>query len=232
MSDLSDTDLVMSYHRVRMALGILGLLLPVLLLVGGAFSRVDLQPSLSDYYHTILRDVFVGTMFAIGVFFVSYKGYPKSREEFFSDDRMATLTGISAFGVALFPNEGLIISVDSISQMALGNNVAATCHYACALMFLLCLSYFSLIKFPRTINKKRKRVYQICGVLILGFTFLILVASVMKIWGTEAQGAMVDKYYLVFWFETVAIWAFAISWLVKGRAERMFSKRFRKQRKV
>ena len=45
-------DLVLSYHRVRRAVGILGVILPLILIIGGVLSNSRLEPSISDFYHT------------------------------------------------------------------------------------------------------------------------------------------------------------------------------------
>ena len=130
-------DLVLSYHRVRRAVGILGVILPLILIIGGVWSNSRLEPSISDFYHTTMRDVFVGTLFAIGIFLISYKGYKPDKGEWISDDWVATLAGISAFGLALFPNESQ--AVVTVSQVALGLKVSSMFHYASALTFFICL---------------------------------------------------------------------------------------------
>ncbi|WP_298260207.1 hypothetical protein [uncultured Litoreibacter sp.] len=123
-------EMVLSYSRGRNALGFLGMLLPLLLIFGGIMQLGKVEPSISDFYHTTFRDVFVGTLCAIGVFLVSYRGYPKSRNEWISDDRVATIAGLSAFGVAFFPNEvpgGQ--EVTSFAQAVFGIFPTAVLHY-------------------------------------------------------------------------------------------------------
>src|SRR5436190_21676838 len=88
--------LVVSYLGVRRAIGAIGLLLPVVLgPVGWLAFGIPIQDNISSYYHTPLRDVFVGALCAIGVFLFCYQGY----------DRVERWTGYlgcaSALGVAL-----------------------------------------------------------------------------------------------------------------------------------
>ena len=68
--------LVVSYLGVRRAIGAIGLLLPVVLgPVGWLVFGIPIQDNMSSYYHTALRDVFVGAMCAIGIFLFCYRGY-------------------------------------------------------------------------------------------------------------------------------------------------------------
>lgn len=218
----SHRDLVLSYHRVRLAIGVLGVILPVVLIVGGILSNNQLEPSISDFYHTTLRDIFVGTMFAIGIFLISYKGYQRDEGEWFSDDWVATLAGIAAFGLALFPNESQ--TVVTVSQEALGLKVSSIFHYASALTFFVCLGVFCYYQFPKTAKPVRRRIYFWCGHVIAISTILITITSYMKIKGSPEMQAFVVDWKLVLWLEAIGVWAFAFSWLTKGKAEQAFSK--------
>jgi hypothetical protein len=61
--------LVPSYLAIRRAIGAIGLILPLLLgPLGWLIFGVEIQDNMSSYYHTSLRDVFVGAMCAIGIF--------------------------------------------------------------------------------------------------------------------------------------------------------------------
>jgi len=213
----SNHDLVLSYHRVRRALGILGVLLPVVLIVGGLLSNNKIEPSISDFYHTTLRDIFVGCLFAIGIFLVSYKGYQRDKGEWISDDWVATLAGIAAFGLALFPNES--DKIVTVSQMALGLKVSSMFHYASALTFFTCLGIFCYFKFPRTAKPVRRRIYFWCGHVILISTILITATSYLKVKGSPEMQAVVIDWNLVLWLEAIGVWAFAFSWLTKGKAD-------------
>ena len=101
MDDLNRDDVVRSYYRIRQVLGWLGLVLPVLLILGGYLSQGAVEPSISDYYHTLMRDAFVGAMTAIGLFLITYPGHSPEKGEHLSDDFITTVAGIAAFGVCL-----------------------------------------------------------------------------------------------------------------------------------
>src|SRR5512143_1409059 len=93
-----DSTLVFSYLTLRKAIGALGLALPFVLSFGAfLIFHQPVQNSISHYYWTGMRDVFVGMLFAIGFFLLSYQGYERA-------DRIAgILACVFAVGVALFP---------------------------------------------------------------------------------------------------------------------------------
>jgi hypothetical protein len=226
-------ELVLSYYRVRQALGWLGLSLPFVLILGGMVSLGGMEPSISDYYHTLLRDLFVGIMTAIAIFLIAYPGHRRQSGEAISDDSVTTLAGIAALGVAFFPNEGPAGSaVSSVSQAMLGNVGAATGHYASAIVFLLCLASIGLVKVARTAKPYRRKIYRSCGWLILVMAGLVILASWFKIRGPAAPQAIVNDLRLVLWLEAIAVWAFALSWLTKGRADLALARPLRRRHGV
>jgi len=231
MAHINKDDLVQSYHRVRTALGILGMALPVFLIVAG-LSDTRIEPSISDFYHTIYRDIFVGTMIAIGVFLFTYRGYRRTRGEWLDDDWLATIAGVAAIGLAMFPNESPTQQVATMTQRLVGMDLSPPLHYASALIFFACLAAFCLVKFARTAKPARRWIYRSCGWVIVGSLIAIFVASAFKIMGGPTGKAFVVEYNLVFWFEAVGIWAFGLSWLVKGKADLMVATRVAALRRI
>lgn len=62
---------VIEYQELRLIVGLLGVLFPVILIAFGlCVFPYKFQESLSDYYGTPLRDIFVGFLTAIGVFLI------------------------------------------------------------------------------------------------------------------------------------------------------------------
>ena len=217
--EIKRDEMVLSYHRVRSALGLLGVIFPLLLILGGLVVDGRIHPSVSDYFHTTLRDVYVGALCAIGVFLISYRGYSRDEGEWLSDDLIATVAGLSAFGVAFFPNESPTMQVETLSQEMVGITLSPAFHYGSALLFFLCLSLFCYIKFPRTAKPFRRRIYLWCGHMIWVAGLSIMAASYFKKAGTAAQQAFVNDYNLVFWAEAMGVWVFAVAWLTKGKAD-------------
>ena len=206
MSDAAESSLVLSYLGLRRAIGILGVALPFVLVVGKlALQGPGLEPSISDYYYTVMRNVFVGMLCAIGVFLMSYRGYARS------DALAGNLACVAAVGVALFPTAPA--SNPTPLQQAIGG-----VHYGCAAAFFLILAYFCLALFRKTDPSKpmtprkrhRNRVYATCGLVILAcLAFLALYALALR-------GTVFARLDPVFWAEAIAVVAFGVSWLIKG----------------
>lgn len=202
----ADQSLVISYLLLRKLIGALGVGLPFVLAIGAAvISGLEIQPSISDYYHTVMRDLFVGILFAIAIFMLSYKGYEPA------DDRAGDIACVTAIGVAVFP---VAPAGATPAQQVLG-----TLHFASATLFFLTLVYFSLVLFtksdpsiPPTPRKlQRNRIYRICGWTILAC--LAAIALIKSLASTPLR--QLDP---VFWLEAGAVLAFGISWLTKGEA--------------
>lgn len=224
-------DLIMSYHAVRQALGFLGLALPVILFLGGIFVLCDLRPSISDFYNSLLRDVFVGIMCAIGVFLCSYQGYRRdpSRGERLSDAVLARVAGVSAIGVALFPIQPSAAAslcngtphaappLSTLTQL-LGAGTAEILHFISAAIFFVCLALFALVQFPKTRDPARRVKYIWCGLVIVAMIAALAVVALLNSYGSAEIKQVIAGYSLVFWLEAVAVWAFATSWLIKGKA--------------
>lgn len=221
MSDPNRDDVVRAYYRMRKMLGWLGFVLPFLLILGGWISQGAVEPSLSDYYHTLMRDAFVGVLTAIGLFLITYPGHGRVAGEHLSDDLITTVAGLAAFGVAYFPNEMRTNAnlLGSITQQAMGYKAAAVAHYLSAILFLSALAALCLRKFARTAKPLRRRIYRACGWTIVTMTLAVIVASWFKVMGPKGPQGIVNHGLLVLWGEAIAIWAFAVAWLVKGRVE-------------
>lgn len=213
------SDMVLSYNRVRNALGILGVAMPIMLIMAGLFSQDGVQTSLSDYFHTTSRDIFVGCLFAMGVFLISYRGYQRADGEWISDDLIATIAGLSAFGIALFPNKGPVLAFETVAQEAVGFTISPIFHFGSALLFYLCMSLFCYIKFTKNASPARRRIYIACGHAIWASGLSIALFSYLKNSGSPAVQDYVVRHNIIFWVEAVGIWAFALSWLVKGKAD-------------
>ncbi len=218
-------DQVMSYHRVRTALGLLGISLPLVLILGGLGADGRIEPTISDFFHTKLRDIYVGTLSAIGIFLISYRGYRKGDDEMLSDNIIATIAGLAAFGLAFFPNANGGSEVETLTQAVLGQNTAMNIHFVSGSVFFLCLALFCYVKFPKGAQPARQRIYRICGHVIIASLAGLIVGSYLKMSGPEPIRTMVLDWRLIFWAEAIGIWAFALSWLVKGKADLMLARR-------
>ena len=219
--------LVMSYLGLRRAIGISGLALPVALGGGGLLLGIPIQDDMSSYYHTGLRDVFVGTLCAIGIFLLCYRGHD------WVEDWTANVGCVGALALAFFP-------IDANSQPPFQSTLTGTLHTLAGGVFFLTLAFYSLVLFPREpddddlvatvrswqprsplagpasprLVRQRNVIYRTSGLVILGClvamgVYLFLLPAN---WQTTADG-----YNVLFWLEWVAVWAFAAAWLTKGR---------------
>jgi len=220
MPDTYPEDFVMSYFRVRQALGLLGLTLPVNLFVAGQLAAGRLEPSISDFFHTTQRDIFVGTLTAIGVFLIVYRGHRRAPGEAVSDDWVSSVAGLAALVVAFFPNEHPAEQISTLSQVAVGIYPAAIVHYSAATVFQLALAYLCFFKFSRCAHPGRRRIYRGLGLTIVAATVATMALSYFKVLGTPGQQAFVLENRLVFWTEAFGVWAFSLAWLLKGQANR------------
>lgn len=203
-------ELVISYKFLRVTVGVLGMGMPLILYAGGKLIfGFGVRESLSAYYHTDMRDVLVGILFALGVFLLSYKGYGRA------DDLAGNLACFFAIGVALFPTlptEGPVTALDERKSAV---------HFIFAASFLLTLTYFALFLFTKS-NKKpsemtplkriRNTVYRTCGGIML-LSILLLTIYFLTQGGV---GPFFGSSVPIFWLETVAIFAFGVSWFVKS----------------
>ena len=229
--------LVLHFLTLRKAIGFIGIALPVVLVLGEnlrdwlapqarAAGRVLIELSISAYFHTGMRDVFVGSLCAIGVFLLCYRGYDRT------DNLLAKGAGVCALVVALCPTpeasreatEGGVRPPDSVTFFSGPNAPDPTyvgyIHFGAALAFFVLLAVMSLTRFtltdpgsPPTRRKEaRNRVYRACGIVILLSLVGIAAAKLLL----DAQAERTSSF--VFWFETIAVMAFGVSWLTKGEA--------------
>lgn len=215
----NERSLIFSYLALRQAIGFLGIALPFLVSLGALLIfRTGFQGSISGYYYTGMRDVFVGVLWAIGVFLFSYKGYARE------DDWAGNIACLFAIGITLFPttpdcvvNASCPPSMDITQAQTIGH-----LHFFFAACFFLALSYFSIFLFTKTnpsgkppmTPKKlwRNRIYRVCGASMLACIVLIAVYS---FWLNRAVPAL-DAYHPIYWLEALAIVSFGVSWIVKG----------------
>jgi hypothetical protein len=145
-----------THPHYRTAIGVLGVLLPILLIVSSLVQQQQIRNSISAYYHTSARDWFVGTLWVLGVFLFFYRyrplnvSAPRSQSESIrtgaADAWLGKIAGVSAVLVALLPttDEG------SPAQPA----IIGTAHGVSAAILFICLSLFPLLLFSQSRNDR------------------------------------------------------------------------------
>lgn len=136
--DKSKISLVISYLTLRKLIGLLGFAFPVLLVSGSLILGGDdeIQSSISSYYHTNMRDAFVGVLCGVALFLFSYRGYK-------IDNIVGTMGCLFALGVAFLPCKPDNPPPDY-------NAVTGYLHLISATLFFVVLIFFSLILFTKT----------------------------------------------------------------------------------
>jgi len=210
-----------SYLVLRILIGSVGIFLPVVLIIcAGSFvdGWADLRGSLSAYYHSGMRDVFVGSMYAVAAFLVTYKIVELRFEAIVSG-----LAGLSAFVLATFPTElPKGASGETPLQIEVGQGTVSKVHYGAAIAFI---GFLTLISIYFAIDEARRQQ----GVGRLGtrfwlvyhsfFAFVMLVAGAYMILANGLE--TLPREYSLLVGESVAIAAFGASWLAKGAEWRM-----------
>lgn len=236
-------DYVLDQQVLARLVGTVALGLPFVMLLGAAVATCFYDSISHFYYARFLGDVLVAALAFIGTFLIAYRG--ESRRE----NRLATLAGLAAFGIALFPTAG-----DGCDERRFSGRILAdleaesltaplrvepavdpgrffelfaqaqTIHFASAAALFAFLAFYTFVVFTRVIEEEhltaegtltpekaaRNRFYVGCG--------LVIVVSIAALGAYAVMGwSWWNDYNLTFWFEALALWAFGLSWMVKGR---------------
>lgn len=199
-----------AYRRLRRAIGYLGTLLPVILVSLSLFKffGTSIQPSISHYYFSNLREIFTGTLCAVGLFLICYKG--NGNKVFWKNDNLLTnLAGFMAIGVALIPTDPIGTSCIRCTLISFG---LKELHYGFAAVLFLTFAFLSIHVF--TIGQElntaipismvnENNIYRFCG-----YGIIVCIALIpFKLFE-----------YATLVFEALSLFLFGTSWLIKGRA--------------
>lgn len=219
MASDTNRELLISYTTLRKIVGILGIALPLILLFGNIIFGTSHGPqrSISHNYHTPMGDVFVGLLCAIALFLFAYKGHEPI------DGIMGNVAGLLGIAVALIPCGPHLSDAGAIDRGLPEGYSLGMVHNITAGIFLLVLSYFSIALFTKTGKDekptaeklKRNTIYKICGWLMVVCVAGCMVVMILTK-DQEPEPDWVVKFSPIFWLETIALWAFGFSWLVKG----------------
>jgi hypothetical protein len=208
-----NNEFVVSYLTLRQMIGWIGLLMPFAVRLGALiFEGIQSTDSISAYYYTGMRDVFVSTMVLGGALLTCY------RTPAWHDNVLAIIAGLSAIGIGLFPMSPTFAAEILQKYPEMGE---AKCYINRGLLgfhFLFVGAFFSLTFYlvyfrfdaftPQIPTKQkliRNKIYKLCGAAMLA-AFIAIGILALK-----------NKGASIFWPETVAVVAFAVAWLVKGQ---------------
>jgi hypothetical protein len=235
-STLTPANEVVSYLTLRKTIGWLGMLLPFLLLTGnfilnstGLFNSEwfvqlhdnyayenegSFKSSVSHYYYTTVGEIFTGTLVTVALFMICYTGHPKRpQDKGLSDNAMTNLAGIFALGVVAFPTTSDPLK-DNLRSF-ISSSTIGWIHYAFAASFFIVLAFMSMVNFRRAQNADQfgqgedDPFFLRCGVVMIACLILVPIFSSIKILSS----------YSTFVLEAIALIAFGLSWLKKGKAD-------------
>ena len=165
----------------------------------------EFESSISGYYYTGMRNLFVGSLCAVAMFLFSCRGFDTR------DEIAGYISAGCAVGVAFFPTTPAFCV--TLHQRHIGE-----IHYTFAAGLFLTLAYFCFFLFtlthedrePTPEKLKRNKVYRFCGWVIVGS---IAAIAVTKITGFDFSFHGLGP---VFVFEATSLLAFGGAWLIKG----------------
>jgi hypothetical protein len=201
---------IRSYVSMRFAVGLLGVALPLIIVLLEPL-LFDGQPfprgSLSAYYYSGVRELFVGMLCAIGVFLIIYKLGEPTRE-----GRLSTFAGIAVILVAFFPTglPGARVRATPLQDL-LGEEWVERIHFSAAGLFIFLL--WRITRDYAQNDIRWRRFHATCAWVILG---ALVLAAFSGITGEP------DKALLL--AECVAVMAFGASWLRKVEWSIVFGK--------
>lgn len=199
--------------RLRIPLGFLGMLLPLIVLALSIIFGYGIPDSISaTYYLAPCITPFMIILGAAGILLISYSGYDRH------DDLICTLAGIFAFGICLFPcgTAGLIDKWPELAELTHVGTfqiipaISGILHNICAIAFFGLLAYNALFLFTKSsgsmTEKKKKRniIFRVCGIGMVVSFLVIIPISIFNLWGGT---------WLV---EAIALIFFGVSWLTKA----------------
>lgn len=197
----------------RRALGILGMILPVIDVGFGYFFcryvvGLEIEPllfdSISATHYASSSLIFEGCVFAVGCFLVCYRGYD------IKDYWLSTVAGIMGLILVLFPTASDFYP-NAFNFCGIDASITKWIHNISAITFFFCLAFMEIFQFTKTsgnmTNEKKKRniLYRTCGITMIAAIFL-----------GGALSFLFKLPYTTYIGEGIGLEAFGIAWLVKG----------------
>ncbi len=190
-----------TYFGLRLGIVVFSIALPLILYVVGRLrGGLELAPSISDYYYAgggLMRDWFVGILFAVAGFLYLYKGF--SRLENLLLNIGAVLLGT----VALVP----CACNDPSRNGSVHGFAAVTFFLLMAFVSIRCAKDTLPLIADKATRKAFKRRYHTIAFLMIASPVIAVIVSIF-----------LRQYPSVtFFVESFAIYSFAAYWAVKSR---------------
>ena len=233
-----------SQRRLAFYVGVVALGLPIILVIGAVLGpRTCFYDSISHFYYAkFLGGIFIAALVFIGTFLLAYRGENKTESTlanfagvfalsvalFPTNGRGCDMLSFSGRALADFRDGRTLefVQIVNTTRAVSGLEVnpffelfsgAQYIHGASAAALFLFIAWYSFVVFTRvkegnltTQKRRRNRIYMTSGVVIV----ISIIAIVI---GHYLIGKSWNDYNLTFWFESVALIAFGVSWIVKGQ---------------
>ena len=185
-----------TYYNLRYGLAVLAFLFPIVLRLGLP-GRVH-PGSISAYYHTSMRNYFVATLVALGVFLVLYRGF--SRPESW----ILNVAGVSVIGVAFLPTgrDGASTDPEDTFIAPHLHGLCALIAFGCMAIVIECFGTRTLELIPKTLRSRFRGAYHILAGLMIILPIACWILAYKK-----------PEYLFI--VETVALYVFVAYWFTK-----------------
>lgn len=223
---------IISHLTLRRYIGILGIIFPVILLLSSSFTEHGTLPSMSAYYYSKMNTIFVGIIFSILIFLVSYVG------EDLEETIYCRVAALMAFLIAIFPtnpmtkytiDENFEFTIDKFKGFVTPHikfeGDSNWIHSGTALVFFLILVILVGKKFveseKKSIEPNNKRIclYRVCALLMS--LSIICIPLLPKLLPKIITNYNHDSSSITFFCELFLFWLFGFAWLIKGEIEKV-----------
>lgn len=195
------SDLVISHVLLRKIVGLIGVLLPFVLMAGSwASSSASFPESISGYYYTDMRNFLVAGLCALGVMLIAFRGYDPA-------DRVFTdIAGLCVILVALCPTKPPLGPGRHLTSQ---QNVVGDAHVVFAAVAFIALGLITLrfagARWPHVV------IHYVCAGLIFSCVLLACLWSVLS-------RLVHSGLPFLFAIEALAMCASGVSWFISSRA--------------
>jgi len=221
-TDETGATYVRSFLWLRVGIGALGVLLPVLLLVVDRVAfhgRPVPRDSMSAYYYSGMREAFVGVIFATAAFLAVYK-----IAEINLDNAASFGAGVCGAFIAFFPTGRPSLSDNprpprpplNPLQDLIGEDWVKYVHYGASFGFIVLLTVLSVTfgiregRRPRVPGKRSPTFWRYFHYTCAG------AMSVAGLWILVTALSHTGPRWSLLLGEWACAWAFGLSWLWKG----------------
>jgi hypothetical protein len=216
-----------TFLSLRVGVGVIGIVFPLLLWGGGKIYGFHLADSMSAYYHANrdcidpkrpepdapcsadplptgmgrMRNWFVGILFVMGACLYLIKGFSKW------ENMLLTVAGILAACVAMFPMPWTNVQVSGFPK-----------HYVAAVTFFILIAFVCMFCSGKTLKYMPEIPHRERVIARYKLRYRVLAVSmVLSPIAAYAFNEFTGQNSLPFWAEAFGIWAFGIYWLVKTK---------------